>query len=191
MTVVTGDGYGSSPGGEFIATPTGFSSAYRLEAAAPKFETFCLEKNESLSHGKTYNVDISNVAVKGGVGGGSPDPLDVKTKWLYCQFISKTLTGYSYTTDAARVASADALQDAIWYIEQEVGTLTAGGQFFYDLAVKNAKDSDCTRVMNLWYVQDGPRVDAQSLLVCVPAPGAVVLGMLGLGLIGWVRRRMA
>lgn len=191
-TVKVADGFGTGPGGEFIVTPTGFTVPHRLEAAAPSFETFCLERSETLSFGPTYFVDFADAAVKGGGGAvGGSDPIDVKTKWLYCEFIKGTLSGYSYTQDAQRVASADALQNAIWYIEKEVAALTAGGQAFYDLAVQNAVDPGCTKVMNLWSVVNGQRVEKQSLLVCVPAPGAIVLGMLGLGLVGWVKRRMS
>jgi len=194
------DSYGSTGGGEFIATPSGFVSLHSLDGLAPKFQTFCVEVNENINFGTSYNVVIGTDAIQGGVGGGSPDPLDGSTAWLYCEFIKGTLTGYNYTPGQGRIDSADALQTAIWLIENEItksdarwtglsSSIQTAADGFVTLAA--GKSSSCTYVMNLWEWVDGKKVDRQSLLVCIPAPAAVVLGMLGLGLVGWAKRRLA
>jgi len=201
-----GNSYGNTAGGEFITHPSGDWSAERVDVPAPQFETFCVERNEFLQFGPTFNVDIDPSAVKGGLNGGSPDPLDARTRWLYSEFIRGTLDGYDYGTGADRVASANALQAAIWYLEQEVtATMVNGLSYadavwdFVDLAA--GKDSSGVQVMNLWrtdnlggsgrWNENLQRYEYQSLLILVPVPSAVLLGMIGLGLIGWVRRRIS
>jgi len=208
-TGYTSDSYGSTTGGEFIFHPSGNWSAHRLEAAIPNFETFCIEHTEYLGFGVQFNVDIDPQAlgaIHGGPGGnGYNDPLDPRTAWLYCEFVKGTLPTYHYSTAtpadvALRIASADALQNAIWALEGEENA-TPAGQAFIDLAFGHS--SSCTRVMNLWRAQGDQwggygawngtlgRWEYQSLLVCVvPAPAAGLLGVIGLGLIGWVKRRL-
>lgn len=212
-TIWVSDSYGTTSGGEFVAHPSGNWSAHRIGVSAPLYETFCVEKNEYLNFGQTYTfqADIDTYVVKGGVDGNPV--LNPKTAWLYCRFITQNLDGYTYSVlpnDSARVASANALQNVIWYYEGEIGNylsgLTAGEQAlatqYYDAAeAANPLDIGCTRVVNLWRT-DNPwgwgvpndaldRFEYQSLLICVPAPGAGLLGVVGIGLVGWVKRRMS
>jgi len=219
MTIVNYDSYGTShaipggpdgfptDGGEFLVQPSGFSfGPARLPAALAspsrgptQFETFCLERNEFLSFNTVYNVTIDTYATGGGLGGQtSPgiDYLDPKTAWLYQQFINGTLAGYVYTGWAARVASANALQDAMWFIEGELPLATLGnlaGQTlaFYNAAVAaNPTSIGGVRVMNP-YSLGRPVTDHQSQLVSlIPAPAGVVLVMIGVGLLAWNKKRL-
>ncbi len=59
---------------------------------------------------------VSITASPGRRGG---DPLDPRTAYLYTKFVSGTLAGYDYTPSTGRIFSAKALQDVIWYIEDE------------------------------------------------------------------------
>ena len=193
MTGTFADSYGSTGGGEFIFTPSGDFNGLTL---AP-FITFCVETNEYIDTSHVFTVvGMDEFAEHGGAGGGSPDPLDEKTAWLYQSFRDGTLAAYNYDYNpgSGRVASADALQRVMWGIEGELGvgwTPDAGLEAaFYGAATSNATGLGLgnVRVLNIAW----PNGDfAQSQLVLVPAPGAAFLGALGLGMAGWFRRRLS
>lgn len=184
--------YGDTSGGEFIAHPSWSAN----------FPTFCVERNEILEFGDVYDVDIDPGAIRGGNSGGNPDTLDPRTAWLFCEFSKGTLSGYDY--GAGRVASANALQYAIWLLEgeatqAEVDALTYAADVNAFVALAAGHSAPCTQVMNLWSTEQLgygiwndalDRYEYQSLLVCIPAPAAVLLGVIGIGLVGWVKRRL-
>jgi hypothetical protein len=204
-----GGPYKVYPGGEFTVEPGGGLGAVVLPyyvqgttknipgyTSPETFQTFCIETNEFITQGGTYNVTLSNAAVRGGIAGGSPDPLSVGTANLYWRFATNTWADlpvadrYNYHGDAA------ALQSAIWWLEQEgadpnnkfsiyVKTLYGGlngvnaqadngGLYgYYPVAVMNLSDTN-------GYAQD--------LLTVVPIPPALyLLGSGFLGLVG-IRR---
>lgn len=137
----SGSGYGpyqTGQGGEFTANDispdgwlnlSGYSAQTKnLEPGITSFQTFCIEINEYLyPYGATYDVVVSGGAVHGGVGGPDPDPLSRGTAFLYSQFAQGALTGYNY--GAGRGASAAALQEAIWWLEEEITSYTVGNSF--------------------------------------------------------------
>ena len=197
-------------GGPFEVQPISFGftpgGTGQHGAAANNFLTFCVETNEYLSEGKTYDVVFNTDAVNGGSGGGNPDPLDAMTACLYTAFIKGTLddklltNGHTFTYGSE--PDGKDLQQAIWVIENEGGltyaSLSTLGKGIYDLAKadvatggewynkRGANSIGHVRVMNL--SQDGN--DNQDLLVLIPLPAPACLGLVGLIGVGILRRRL-
>ncbi len=213
-------GYYSGGGGEFTLTPgltldnlvtTGTAS----DIPGGSWQSFCLEKNEYVTFPGDYYADINTFATLGGVGGidgqegpggASSDSLDDRTAYLYENFRNGTLlTTYAY--GGSRSSDAGALQDAMWYIEGEISSISGDAVTFYNEAVEateigtlydgSATDGLVTwtglgnvRVLNMW--GDTARTQfKQDLMVLVPMPGAALLGVIGLAGIGWIKRRIS
>lgn len=122
---------GSTRGGEFGVHRKEHANPFDGNDDLPEgelFRTFCLEQNEFIDFDQRGFIitSIGNAAVNGGKGGGNPDEIEAATAWLFYNFTIGTLdslvSGYSY----GDTASANALQNAIWYLEEEIDTLPTG-----------------------------------------------------------------
>lgn len=193
-TIRLNDGPGGGPGGEFVATV--------LSGGSGSFQTFCLEKNEYFSYGETLRVNsITSGAMNGGVSGGvgGVDPLSYQTAYLYTQFSSGTLSNYDYGNATLRVGDANALQNAIWFLEGEISTIgdgiTATQAAQAQAWVNEANAAGWTslgavQVLNLYRGANfSTHAQDQLYINPVPEPETYVMLLAGLGLMGFVARR--
>jgi hypothetical protein len=135
--------------------------------------------------------------------GSNTDPLDPMTACLYERVITKPLDNCNNTPGPDRVASANALQHVIWYIEgEETKTWSEGSfedLFYQDALLRNNGQLGNVHIMNVFGDQ-ALTVNLQDQLVMgeqlldktvahTPAPNAVILAAMGVGLVGWLRGR--
>ncbi len=222
-TITLGNGYGSLAG-EFKAkvtsgTSTPFQGSSVLYGTGTSFITFCLEKTEYFNNYDTQTLYVKGApnigAVNGGAGraamyaGDVPgsgnasngfDPISSKTAYLYTQFSKGTLSNYDYGNAALRAGDADSLQNAIWYLENELGTpalntLGAQTQAWINEATTAIANNQWSgignvRVLNLYTDSNFNSISQDQLyMLPVPEPETYAMMLAGLGLIGFVANR--
>ncbi len=170
-------------------------------SAGGSFTTFCVEMGELIYVPNVrYTVDgIGDTTVASGY------TMSERTAWLYSNFRSGSLAGY---TNAS--AENDALQYAIWrsmgYSHSEItsrhnNAVVNAAQTLADVngwwkdSVANFNDVPNwsglgnVRVANLVRNSNGQL--GQDQLVIVPVPAAALLGVLGLGLVARAKRHLS
>jgi hypothetical protein len=177
------------------------------------FISFCVERNEyiDLSGNQGYRAVVNSAAVGGGVGGGSPDPICLATAWLYSTFRASGSTGLDAlfianetgANNAVKINKGrDSLQQAIWFLEAEVGgagsgayLVTAASSALGATYLNNAGGAYGVRVLNL-YSDDGLTQKNQDMLAMVPEPTTIIAGALlllpfGASTIRFIRKNRA
>jgi hypothetical protein len=140
-------------------------------------EVFCLENNVYFTPGARYVATLNDLVYSGqGPAGTYSKALSEDAKKIYNAFREGTLTNWA------------AIGNGIWYAQGIGGAYLNPGPSDYV--------SGDFKVLNLWTLTGSDAsgwtaTDVQSQIVKIPAPAAAVLGMMGLGLVGWVRKRMS
>ncbi|MCC6360786.1 MAG: hypothetical protein IT450_18770 [Phycisphaerales bacterium] len=183
---------GAGSGGAFLVDAQNGSLPY-WGTGDDLFTTYCVENGITFNTGLWYwtSVDIPAYTGHEGLTG---DPVSDVTEWIYDQWLAGNPNGWSQGDISA----------AIWYAEEESG---GSANAVYTAALSALSYSTGTdpgdfaaarhtRAMNLWsdFVQDPVEgywyaLDRQSHLIHVPLPAAAFLGLVGLGIAGWVKRR--
>jgi hypothetical protein len=201
--------YGQTAGASF-----GQGGQLTVAVYGKKFQTFCVERDEHIGYSgdalngmiSTANVDGSQPGSHAWLGGSntnSGDDLDAKTAYLFTKFVQSG-NGYWSNTYALTTAQlAGALQAAIWKIEGETDAVYTGLGLSANQANQandwiaeagNAKGIGNVRILQVYTAlpdSTGQGGFRQDLLIMVPVPAAAILGVLGLGLVGWAKRRGA
>lgn len=187
--------YQAGRGGEFVAiTNPSYVANYAAAATqtignAVGFSTFCLERDESIAFGATYQGNLGLVAQRGGVNTDSGDPISKGTAYLYAQFAAGTLAGYDYAdSGVGRKTTAKQLQDAIWGLEQEQAldmtnpfVILASGIANY---LSDSDGSEGVKVISLYTENRGYRQDILVVPGVTVPDGGTMLMMLGGGVLG-------
>ena len=192
-TVVYTDGPGDIDGGIFHA----------VTSTQGSFDTFCIEFTESLdtSGFVTYSYDVTDYATFNGQGGGFQDPLDSRTAFIYTEFLHGNIRNILGNQGLSDTDMANAIQIAMWKIEDEPVDFSFHSQYANALlliaaaenAISNGSWSGLgkVRVMNVWVQgQEGTTQGArQDTLILLPLPSGAGLASVGLLGLGFVSRR--
>jgi hypothetical protein len=181
-TVIFEKGPGTTQGGIYIADTDEFGT----------FETFCLETGEGTTMDKVFEYTISTDIMFN--GNGTINPLDEETAFLYTEFRDGNIPDLLGDPGISDEDLADAMQLAIWFLEESRPTDNDDALTLVDIA-QDAVDGGSwdglglVRVMNVWergHVGE-EEFARQDVLVLIPAPP--VAGLAALACFGAARRR--
>ena len=172
FTVRLTDAGGSTNGGPFRAELEKDGSPFM------DYNTFCVEDDRKVNLSTWYAATIDSAIYYGDT---QPNPLEVETQKLYSAY----LNGY--------ISDVDTLQEAFWQLEASQNNGIDVSGWLTSLGTTAVAGYQNVRVLNIWsdqaHLYATGDYDKQSQLIRIPAPGAIILGSIGVGLVGWLRRR--
>ncbi|MBN1786866.1 MAG: hypothetical protein JW806_00560 [Sedimentisphaerales bacterium] len=197
---VDGQGYGKKK--TFTDGTIAFAGELKLTAmnipsiADGQFISFCIEIDEEISTGAYYDAIVNTEAIEGGKGGPSPDPLNNETAWLYLYYLDNIAPTMLPANWLANNKIAEDYGMTIWALENEIhpGYLSTEAQVIYNEALNHTDwENDSVEVLNLYamgtYDSNEPILRQDVLARRIPAPGAIFLACIGLGMVRLKKKR--
>lgn len=167
---------------------------------ATHFHTFCVEVGEFISFGGTYYAEVSKSAKAGGSGDADPSGTDSGTTTAsedYLSYVTAKIfrefrdngTFGGAITGGLDSAETTAIQQAIWYSEGEIGSVSGTALAVYNWANANHGNSLWNvRVLRLWDSFNSTTGEysgnRQDLLTLIPLPTAGGLACAGFLMLG-------